>query len=84
MRTVHRQLVAADDPLQQRAGRQLDLVAGLGPWVGLFMKERIRHLILDMLDERAAQDHVDQLLAAADAEYWLIALEHRLHDTELE
>ena len=73
MGAVHLQLVGADDPVQQGAGRDLHRMAGLVARVGLLVRQRIGHLIRDMLDQLAAQHDMQQLLAAADAEHRLVS-----------
>ena len=72
MGAVHRQLVGADDPVQQRAGRDLHRMAGLVARVGLLVRQRVGHRIGNVLDQLAAQHDMQQLLAAADAEHRLV------------
>ena len=81
---VDRQPVGAGDAVQQRARRDRDLVAGLGARVRLLVRQRVRHGVGDVLDQRAAQHDVEQLLAAADAEHRLVALDRALGDRPLE
>ena len=58
----------ADDGPQPAFGLQRHGVARFGARVGLLVSERVRHRIRNVLDERAAQRHIHQLLAAANAE----------------
>jgi hypothetical protein len=74
----------AADPVQQAVRRHLDLVARLVPGVGLLVGERVRHLVRDVLDQSAAQGHVEQLLPAADAEQWQISAERSAGHRQLE
>lgn len=48
------------------------------------MLERARHFVGNVLDERAAQRDVEQLLAAANAQHRLVGGERALGDGELE
>ena len=57
------------DPVQERAGDDTDNVAGLVTWVRLAVRQGVRHLVGDVLDQGAAERHVQQLLAAADAKH---------------
>ena len=68
MGAVHLHGLRADDGVQHAAGFQRHGMARLGARVGLLVGERVRHRVRDVLDEGAAQRHVHQLLAAADAE----------------
>ena len=61
----------------RRAGGHHDLVAGLRAWVRLLVRQAVRHGIRHVLDQRAAQHDVEQLLAAADAQQRQVP--HRPH-----
>ena len=68
-------LLGADDIVQLGAGFDGDFVPRLVPGIGLFVLKGPRHFVRDMLDQRAAKHHRQQLLAAADAEHRHVALQ---------
>ena len=84
MGAVDRQASGPGDPVQQRARHDRDLMAGLGARIGLLVGQRARHGIRDVLDQRAAQHDVEQLLAAADAEHRQVAVQRASRDRPLE
>ena len=81
---VHRHPFAAADGLQQAVRGKGDIVAGFVARVGLLMGEGGFDLLGDVLDQAAAQHHVQELLAAADAEHRQVALQTRRGDGGLE
>ena len=84
VRAVHVQLIGLDDAVQQRPRLDTDRMAGFGPRIGLFVSQGTRDLVGDVLDQRTSEDHVQELLAAADAEHWHVALERATGDSEFE
>ena len=84
MGAVHLQLVGADDAVQLRALGHLHDVAGLVARVGLLVGQRVGDRVGNVLDQLAAQHDVQQLLAAADAQHRLVAVERALGHAELE
>src|SRR3546814_12350967 len=48
------------------------------------MRQRVLNLVGDVLDERAAEHHVQKLLAAADAEHRQVAVEGAAGNRRLE
>ncbi len=70
---VHLHFGRPDDAVQQGAGDDLHGVSGLMARVGLLVRQRVGHGVRDVLDQRAAQRHRQELLAAADAEHRQVA-----------
>ncbi len=77
-------LVHSDDPVQQGFGRDRDGMAGLGARVGLLVGERARDRVGDVLNERAAERDVQELLAPADAEHGHLLSDRAVGQGELE
>ena len=48
----------ADDVMQERVFLNDDGVARLIPWIGLFMGQRVVHVIWDVLNKGATKGHV--------------------------
>ena len=70
--------------MQQGAADHCDIVTGFVSGVGLLMGQRIRHHVRNVLDEAAAQCHVQQLLAAANSEDRDVAFKRAAGDRYLE
>ena len=66
---VDRETLGPGDAMEQGAGDDPHVVPGLVARVGLAVRQGIRDLVGDVLDQGAAERHVEQLLAAADAEH---------------
>src|SRR5882724_10633500 len=84
MGAVDLQFVGGADAVEEGALHHFHAVAGFGARIRLLVGERAIDLVGNVLDERAAEDDVQQLLAAADAEHRLVALERALGDRQLE
>ena len=84
VRRVDAELGHLDDAAQHGPGRDGHGVAGLGARVLLFVFERARHLIGDVLHQAPAQDDVQKLLAAADAQHRHVARERSAERRGLE
>ena len=66
---VDREVFRSGNAVQQGSGDHPDIMAGLVARVRLAVRQCPRHLVRDMLDQGAAQRHIQQLLAAADPEH---------------
>ena len=84
VRRVDRELRRAADPRQPRARCERDRMARLVARVGLLVGQGPRHLVGDVLDQGAAEHHVEQLLAAADAEHRHVARQRGAGGGQLE
>src|SRR5262245_58500450 len=84
MRAVDGQRLSAGDAVQQRTRPDPDIVARLVARVRLAMRQRVGNLIRDVLDQRAAEYDVEELLAAADAEHRQVPGESTAGDREFE
>ena len=69
MRRIHPHRPAADDLGEQRARQHPHLMPRLVARIGLLMRQRVRHRVRNMLDQRSAQRHRQQLLAAANPQH---------------
>ena len=65
---VHVHRGGADDAVEEGSGDDIDAVAGFVARVGLFVGQRVRDAVGDMLDQGAAKGDGEELLAATDAE----------------
>src|SRR5258707_15740917 len=81
---INRQLAHPGDAVEKRAGDDRDGVPGFGAWVRLFVRQRARDLGGNVLDQRAAERDVEELLAAADAEQGLVGGEGAARDRQAE
>src|SRR5579863_8478057 len=59
-------------------------MAGLGARIGLLMRQGMRHFVGNVLDKRAAEHDIEELLPAANAEDRFVGGERALGDRELE
>ena len=84
MSAVHGQFVGADDAVQLCSLRDLHEVAGLVARIGLLVRQRLGDGVGNMLDQPATQHHVQELLAAADAQHRLVLRQRALRHGELE
>jgi hypothetical protein len=84
MRAVHLHLADLDDPAQVCAIDDPHPVPGLIARVRLLVGERVRDLVRNVLDQRAAEHDVQELLAAADAEHRKVAIERPPRDRPFE
>ena len=75
VRRVHLHAPGADDPRQQRVRLDAHRMAGFVAGIGLLVRQRALDAVRDVLDQRAAQCHRQQLLSAADAEDRHVALQ---------
>lgn len=75
---------SAGEAMEKTPGFDFDHMAGLGSRVGLLMGERIRDLIGNMLNERAAESDIQELLTAANAENWQVSVEKTIEHREFE
>ena len=84
MGAVDRQFVSADDSVEQGVAGDGHGMPGPRAWAGLLMLEAIRDAVGDMLDQRAAEHDVQQLLPAAYPEDGKIAPERAFGDLPFE
>ena len=70
--------------MEQSATGDSHVVARLVAGIGLLVGDGAPDLVGDVLDQRPAEGHVQQLLSAADAQHRGIAFERRLADGHLE
>lgn len=84
MCAVHRQFVGSHDPVKLSPGQNPHDVSGLIAWIGLFMSQRAGNLVRNVLDQRAAERHVQQLLPPTDAEDGQPALQSTKGHPQLE
>src|SRR5215469_7111627 len=73
MGAVDLERVDPADAMQQRALGDVHAMARLGARIGLLMGKRVRDLVGDVLDQSPAEDDIQQLLPAADAEHRHVA-----------
>src|SRR5690242_65517 len=84
MGAVDLKLIGTADAMEQGALGDADAMARLRARIGLLMGERVADLVRDVLDQGAAENDVQQLLTAADAEHRHVAGERALGDLDLE
>ena len=75
MGAVDRQGLGLHDVMEPRPDRNAHLMPGFVAGVRLLMGQRVLHFIGEVLNQRAAQGHGQQLLPAANAEHRAVLLQ---------
>ena len=84
VRAVDREAVHSGNAVKEGAGDHPDGMPRLVARVRLAMRQAIRNLVRDMLDQSATERDIQELLAAADPEHWHVLGERALCGSELE